>query len=130
MAATALSGDERGISRPGGTGEELACTHLRRRGFEILERNYRCRAGEVDIVARDGDTTVFVEVKERRSGSHGGGLDAVTPGKRRRVVRAARLWAAAHGLSDAPLRFDVVAVEWTETGPRLRHEPGAFDERG
>jgi putative endonuclease len=116
--------------RSGGGGEELACAHLARQGFTILERNYRCRGGEVDIVARDGGSTVFIEVKERHGVSHGEGLEAVTPAKRRRIVRAARLWASAHGAFEAPLRFDVVAVEWTQDGPRIRHERGAFDERG
>jgi putative endonuclease len=117
--------------RPGSVGEELACRHLKARGYSILARNYRCRSGEVDVVARHGEATVFVEVKERRSLRHGDGQEAVTFGKRRRLVRAARIYAAGHGLSEAPLRFDVISIVWGADGqPRLRHEPGAFDADG
>jgi putative endonuclease len=65
----------------GRPGEDLACAHLQGKGLRILARNFRCRSGEVDIVAQDGDVTVFVEVKERRGRSHGEGFEAVTFGK-------------------------------------------------
>ncbi len=94
--------------------------------MRILARNYRCRAGEIDVVARDGETIVFVEVKERRSESHGTAVEAVTARKRARVVRAARLYAASEGLSESPVRFDVVAIDWGPEGPRLRHDEDAF----
>ena len=117
--------------RPGAPGEALACRHLEGQGFVILARNYRCRSGEVDVVARHGAATVFVEVKERHGASHGTGCDSVTFGKRRRIVRAARLYAAAHGLDEAPLRFDVVSIDWTEGGrPQIRHDQGAFNVDG
>jgi putative endonuclease len=111
---------------PGAAGEDLACAWLERRGYRILARNWRCRSGEVDVVARVGSTTVFVEVKERRNASHGLGLEAVTWSKRQRLVRAARLYAASKGLSETDLRFDVVSVD----GREVRHEPGAFDADG
>ena len=118
--------------RPRGThrgdpGEDLACAHLRAAGLRVLARNYRCRAGEIDVVAEDHGTVVFVEVKERGGDSHGQAVEAVTAAKRRKVVRAARLYAARHGLSDSPTRFDVVAIDWGQDGPRVRHFPGAFD---
>lgn len=94
--------------------------------MRILARNYRCRSGEIDVVARDGEALVFVEVKERRSASHGTAVEAVTAQKRARVVRAARIYAASEGLSEAPVRFDVVAIDWGPEGPRLRHDEGAF----
>jgi putative endonuclease len=94
----------------------------------ILARNYRCRAGEIDLVARDGATVVFVEVKERRSESHGTAVEAVTWRKRQRIVRAARVYASVNQLSDAPVRFDVLAIDWTPSGPRVRHDAGAFGE--
>jgi Holliday junction resolvase-like predicted endonuclease len=62
--------------------------------------------------------------------SHGEGYEAVTFGKRRRVVRAARLYAATHGLSERPLRFDVVSISWHDAKPEIRHDPGAFDSEG
>lgn len=120
-----LRGPHRG--RPG---EDLACRHLAAQGFAIVQRNYRCRSGEVDVVAREGETTVFVEVKERQGASHGQGLESVTFGKRRRLIRAARLYAAAHGLDERPLRFDVISIDWDERGPQVRHDRGAFDASG
>ena len=93
--------------RPGEPGEDHACAFLRGKGFRVLERNFRCRSGEVDVIAKDGDTVVFVEVKERHGDAHGEGHESVTFGKRRRLVRAARLYAASKGLSESPLRFDV-----------------------
>ena len=115
----------------GERGESLACDHLERTGLEVVQRNWRCRSGEVDVVAREGDVTVFVEVKERRGGSHGQGHEAVTFGKRRRIIRAARLYAAARGLYEQPIRFDVVSVEWDASGqPQIRHDRGAFDSEG
>jgi putative endonuclease len=114
----------------GAPGEEIACRHLVRQGFAILARNYRCRSGEIDVVAKDGPTTVFVEVKHRRSASHGAGHESVTFGKRRRLVRAARLYAASRGLSETPLRFDVISIDETEKGTEIRHDRGAFDVGG
>jgi putative endonuclease len=126
MKLQQLSGLLRGPHR-GRPGEDLACRHLAQSGFAILHRNYRCRSGEVDVVAREGETTVFVEVKERHGASHGQGFESVTFGKRRRLIRAARLFAAAHGLDERPLRFDVISIDWDEQGPRVRHDRGAFD---
>jgi putative endonuclease len=96
--------------------------------MKVLARNYRCRSGEIDIVADDRGTLVFVEVKERRSDSHGTAVEAVTAEKRRRVVRAAHAFAATHGLSEAAVRFDVLAIDWGAEGPRVRHDAGAFGE--
>lgn len=116
---------------PGAEGETVACRYLESRGFEVLCRNYRCRSGEIDIVARDPSAaTVFVEVKDRRVVSHGEGYEAVTFGKRRRVVRAARLFAAAHGLGESRLRFDVVSISWHGDVPEIRHDQDAFDSDG
>ena len=107
-------------------GEDLACRHLALHGFTVVERNFRCRGGELDVVAREGDVTVFVEVKERRDASRGAGHEAVTVSKRRRIVRAARVYASAHGLSETPLRFDVISIDWSRGQPDLRHDRGAF----
>ncbi len=120
-----MSPEKRGVG-----GEDRACAHLAREGLEILERNFRCRVGEIDVVAREGPTFVFVEVKERGDASHGAAVEAVTPAKRQRVIRAAQLWAARHGQSESPLRFDVVAIDWGAEGAAIRHERGAFDAEG
>jgi putative endonuclease len=130
QALRALVSRLRGPHR-GTPGESLACQHLAGKGFAILARNYRCRSGEVDVIARHGEATVFVEVKERHGASHGAGCDSVTFGKRRRIVRAARLYAASHGLEETPLRFDVVSIDWTAAGrPVIRHDEGAFNVDG
>jgi putative endonuclease len=123
VSARILAGPHRGEP-----GEELACAHLRARGMKVLARNYRCRSGEIDVIAEDGGTLVFVEVKERRGDSHGSAVEAVTAEKRRRVVRAARVYAATHGRSESPIRFDVLAIDWSAEGPRVRHDAGAFGE--
>lgn len=116
----------------GQCGEEIAARHLSSEGLAILARNYRCRSGELDVVARDTDgTIVFVEVKERRTGgSHGQGFEAVGRGKRRRLLRAAQQYASRHGLYEASIRFDVVSVDWDGATPRVRWERGAFDSNG
>jgi putative endonuclease len=119
-----------GDGHRGAAGEDLACEYLRRQAFVILERNYRCRAGEIDVVARDGETLVFVEVKERADASHGGAIEAVTGAKRRKVIRAAQLWASAHRESETQMRFDVVAIDQEPEGPAIRHERDAFDAEG
>jgi putative endonuclease len=118
------------VSDRGATGEDRACAYLVDQGFEILERNYRCRVGELDVVARDGDTLVFVEVKERGDPSHGGAVEAVTAPKRRRVIQAAQRWASVHRESESRMRFDVVAIDWNPDGPTIRHERDAFDAAG
>jgi putative endonuclease len=93
-------------------GEDLACALLAENSLRILDRNVRYPDGEIDIVALDGETTVFVEVKRRRDDALGTPAEAVTPRKRDRVVRAARRWLAAHpARRGGAVRFDVVAVQ-------------------
>jgi putative endonuclease len=123
-------GRARSLLERGVEGEDLACRFLRANGLAIVERNFRCRSGEVDIVAREGGITVFVEVKDRSSASHGAGYEAVTFGKRRRLIRAARLFAASRGISEGGLRFDVISIDRSSGSPRIRHDRGAFDSEG
>ena len=92
-------------------GEELAVAELERRGYAILARRYRTRAGEIDIIARDGETTVFVEVKARVSDEFGSAAEAVTAWKQRRLSRMASDYLARSGLGCGPCRFDVVAID-------------------
>jgi putative endonuclease len=94
----------------GRRGEDLASLLLEENSLQILDRNVRFKDGELDIVALDGATTVFVEVKRRRSDALGSPAEAVTRTKRLRVVRAARRWLAAHPSRSRAVRFDVVAV--------------------
>jgi putative endonuclease len=108
-------------------GEDLACRELERRGYEILARRYRRRGGEVDIVAREGATTVFVEVKTRDGLAFGAGGEAVSAFKRRRLTRMAHDYIARHGLDGRPCRFDVIAIEVSGPSPRIEIYPNAFD---
>jgi putative endonuclease len=91
-------------------GEDRAAAALARNGYRILARNYRCRLGEIDLVAEDGDTIVFVEVKARRDASYGGPAMAVTREKQRRIARVALHYLAVNRMLDRRARFDVVAL--------------------
>ena len=113
----------------GAEGEDSAVAHLLGRGYAILDRNFKTRAGEIDIIARDHQTTVFVEVKRRETIGHGTAAEFVSPSKMRRVVSAARIYAARHGLTDSLIRFDVIAIDVIEGREQLRHHEGAFDAR-
>jgi putative endonuclease len=113
-------------------GEQLAADHLERAGLTILDRNWRCREGELDIVARDGDELVFVEVKTRSSPAFGTPAQAVNRAKTARIRRLAvryLLAKRAEGLADSwtAMRFDVVAVvRTTPSGPEVVHLKGVF----
>ena len=108
-------------------GEDLACAELCRRGYAILERRYRTRHGEIDIVAREGACVVFVEVKTRADERFGGGAAAVTPWKQRRIVQMAQDYLTRRGLHDRPCRFDVVVVDVQGDAPRVELFAGAFE---
>jgi putative endonuclease len=99
----------------GAAGEHAAEALLAREGFVILTRNYRWPGGEADLVALDGLTVVFIEVKTRCSDEHGTPFEAVTRSKRRRVSRTAQHYMLRHHLTDRAARFDVVGV-WVEDG--------------
>lgn len=114
----------------GQLGEQLACDELLRRGYEILARRYRCRVGEIDIVASDAGTVVFVEVKAREGAAFGSGADAITALKRRRIVLTAQDYLVRHRLTTPPCRFDVVTVALDVDPPRVDVYPGAFDAAG
>jgi putative endonuclease len=94
----------------GKSGEDLACRELERRGYAIIARRYRVRSGELDVVARDGSTMVFVEVKTRAGRMFGEAAEAVTPLKQLRMTRLAEEYLVRHHLTDCPCRFDVVAI--------------------
>ena len=110
----------------GKMGEDLACGELCRRGYAVLARRYRTRHGEIDIVARDEGTIVFVEVKARAGEAFGGAGAAVTPWKQQRIVRMATDFLARAGLVDVPCRFDVVAVDFEGGRPRIEVYTHAF----
>ena len=111
----------------GKTGEELAVEELERRGYAILARRYRTRHGEIDVVARDGETTVFVEVKARVTAECGRAAEAVTPQKQRRLASMAVDFLARNRLMDRPCRFDVVAIDGAGPEQVITVYPSAFD---
>ena len=111
----------------GESGENLACRELVSRGYAILARRYRTRHGEIDIVAKDGETIVFVEVKLKTSAEFGSAAESVTRWKQRRVAAMAVDYLARNRLADHPSRFDVVAIDVLESGPRVVIIPSAFD---
>jgi putative endonuclease len=103
----------------GRRGEQLAVDHLEARGMAVLERNWRCRLGEIDIVARDGGDLVFVEVKTRSNGDYGHPFEAITPIKLARMRRLAIAWCESSEASAARIRIDAVAVLVPAESPAL-----------
>ena len=119
-----MAGDRASIGR---TGEDAACGYLEGLGFEVVTRNFRTRSGEIDVIARRGALTVFVEVKARRSTAFGEPEESVTPAKARRIrALAADYLSRQSGATD--VRFDVVSVLIGGDGSvrELRHIPDAF----
>lgn len=124
----------KGMNQPGGTkigvgkyGEELAVRHLEDAGYRILERNYRCLLGEIDIIARDGESLVFVEVKSRRGDGFGEPQEAVGPKKQEKISKIAQYYLKEKGLRSVRARFDVVAVRILPDGGRIRVIRNAFE---
>ena len=115
----------------GKQGEDLACRELRRRGYAILARGYRTRYGEIDIIARDGDTLVFVEVKTRSSDQFGTPLEAVTRAKQQRIIAMAQSYLVRRQGREVACRFDVVCVRLGEGArPDVALVRNAFGARG
>jgi putative endonuclease len=112
--------------RLGKIGENLACQELERRGYSVIERRYRRRGGEIDIIALDGATLVFVEVKAREGRGYGLAAEAVTAFKRRRLASVALEYVARHHAHNCPCRFDVVAIQLTASGPEIQLFQNAF----
>jgi putative endonuclease len=100
----------------GKSGEDLACRELEGRGYAIIARRYRVRGGELDVIARDGQTIVFVEVKTRASRMFGEAAEAVTQLKQLRMTRLAEEYLVRHHLADCPCRFDVVSIHFDADG--------------
>jgi putative endonuclease len=111
----------------GRSGEDVAAAYLRKKKFRIVCRGFRFHKGEIDIIARDGDTLVFIEVKTRRNRRFGRPEEAVTPPKQNQIRRLAEAYLALNDLADVPCRFDVLSLLWDEKdGPRVHHIRDAF----
>jgi putative endonuclease len=111
----------------GKSSEDLASAELERRGYAILARRYRTKHGEIDIVARDGETTVFVEVKARATAEFGTAAEAMTRRKQRQVVRMAIEYLSLNRLTNIPCRFDVVVIDGAGDSVVVTVYPGAFE---
>ena len=111
----------------GKIGEDLACRELERRGYAIIARRYRRRRGELDIIARDGHTTVFVEVKARKGHAFGNAAEAVTADKQRRIVDLAADYMARYRPTNGRCRFDVVSIHLEDGEPVVEVYQNAFD---
>jgi putative endonuclease len=93
----------------GSAAEDLAARHLAKQGLRVVERNFRVRGGEIDLICRDGSSVVFVEVRLRRRSDYGGAAASITAAKRARIIMAARHWLVRHG--EHPCRFDCVLLD-------------------
>ena len=108
--------------------EDLAADFLREKGYEVVDRNFTVRRGEVDLVVASDSVLAFVEVRSRADERWGTPEETIGPVKVRRVVHAARHWLARNGDMGKDLRFDVVAIDGSPDSPReIRHLPGAFE---
>ncbi|MFO8240758.1 MAG: YraN family protein [Dissulfuribacterales bacterium] len=108
--------------------EGLAEAFFKERGYNVLERNYRVRWGEIDLILEDRSRIIFVEVKSRLSSKYGQPQEAITHHKRRQIIRVAKWYLQKKGYLDREIRFDVLAIRFYGIGkPTIEHIPWAFD---
>lgn len=107
-------------------GEELALSFLSGLGYHLLEKNYRCRLGEIDLIMKDGRNLVFIEVKTRRSTRYGAPQEAVGPLKQAKIRKLARFYLMTKGIEEEQVRFDVVAIRFGEGKHQIEHLKGVF----
>ena len=105
----------------GALGEQLACEYLEEKGLCVVERNYRMRGGEIDIIARDGADTVFVEVKLRSSSQFGYPEEAVSSSKMKRIAKAIRAYLQQARIHSSYIRFDIIAIIKKPDGTEVHH---------
>jgi putative endonuclease len=117
---------ERGTRERGFEGEDAAARFLEKRGLRVIERQYLKRGGEIDLICKDKDTWVFVEVKSRHRSTTPSAADALTPNKQRKIVATALMYMKQHRLNDENMRFDVVTIE----GGVFEWYPNAFEPPG
>src|SRR5215470_6973440 len=117
----------RSATEAGSAAERAAAAFLRERGYHVLEHNFRCRGGEIDIIALDGSTLVFIEVKMRRTLARGAPIEAVTALKQARIRRAAQTYLAVCGQVFHRIRFDVISIMKTTRRTDITHFKAAFE---
>jgi putative endonuclease len=111
----------------GKEGERVAEQFLKRKGYKLVERNFRCTEGELDLIVLDRRVVVFVEVKTRTGRGFGSPLEAVEYRKQQKMIRAAQYFLSAKGLHQRDARFDVVGVSWLGREPMVEHIENAFE---
>jgi putative endonuclease len=111
----------------GKEGERIAELFLKKKGYKLVERNYRCAAGELDLVMLDRRVIVFVEVKTRTGSGYGTPLEAVAVRKQKKMIYVAEFFLSAKKLSQREARFDVVGVSWPGAQPLVEHIENAFE---
>ena len=129
MADARSTGDLSGSNNieKGKKGEDIAAACLRKEGYRIVERNYRCLYGEIDIIAMDAGDVVFVEVKSRKSDNFGSPEEAVNIIKQRKISKVALNYLQERGLADHNVRFDIVAIRFMPQDNRVKIIKNAFD---
>lgn len=117
--------------RLGDWGEEQAARYLESKGLRILERNYRCKLGEMDLIAYDGEYIIFIEVKTRTSNAYGFPMEAVGKRKQTKYIQMASAYIKEKGMYGKSFRFDVIEIMTKEQGkPSINHIPNAFQSTG
>ena len=105
----------------GKAGEEISCIYLEQIGYRIIERNFNCRQGEIDIIAKDKDEYVFIEVKTRSNIKFGRPKEAVNEPKQQHIYKSTKFYLYLHKLNNAFIRFDVIEVYFTNERYKLKH---------
>ena len=113
--------------RLGREGEEIAEKFLKKKGYKLIERNYRCKSGEVDLIVLDHKVIVFVEVKTRSDHSFGSPFEAVEARKQSKMIAAARVFLHERSLHQRDARFDVIGISWPGGKPIIEHVENAFE---
>jgi len=114
-------------TKRGAWAEELAASYLTQRGYEILHRNYRCQGGEIDLIAVENETLVFVEVRSRNAAAHGHPLETIGPDKIARIIHAARDFLHVLGPLSLPTRFDALSILLDQNPPEFELVQEAFE---
>ena len=103
----------------GNLGEEAAVQAIKKQGYKVIERNYRTKMGEIDIIARDGEYTCFIEVRLRKNNDFGSPADTINKAKQRKIINTAKLYAVKNKIYDTPMRFDTVLINADTDGEKL-----------
>lgn len=111
----------------GQEGEQIAERYLKKKGYKLVERNFRCHTGELDLIALDRKVIVFIEVKTRTDDRFGTPLESVGRWKQQRMIRAALLFLSQHRLHDRESRFDVIGISFSGDRPVVEHIQNAFE---